>query len=161
MSTTRGKPDIGLHCLPFFGSIKKSFVLLPSSPPRYDFPSYNYSSFGFLFPGGPLHIATMVSLLTPSPDGQPYRENADGEGFPSGKEVKRTNSQTLRLSAGTLLSGFLARVQNQDDDECDKRDTDADVGEIAGVVTFDAGPHLQKFLCAIAAVVHHAAACND
>ncbi len=138
MSTTRGKPDIDAHYLLSFGSINESSVLLPSSLPRYGFPSYNYSSFGFLFPGGPLHIATMVSLLTPSPDGQPYRENADGKGFPSGKEVKRTNSQTLRLSAGVLLSGFLARVQNQEDDECDQRDTDADVGEVAGVVAFDA-----------------------
>ena len=56
MSTTRGKPDIGLHCLPSFGSINESFVLLPSFPPQYGFPSYDYSSLGFLFPNGPLNL---------------------------------------------------------------------------------------------------------
>lgn len=56
MSTTRGKPDIGLHCLPFFGSIKKSFVLLPSSPLQYVFLPYRYSSFGLRFPSGPLNL---------------------------------------------------------------------------------------------------------
>lgn len=56
MSTTRGKPDIGLHCLPFLGSIKKSFVLLPSSPLQYGFLPYRYSSFGLRFPSGPLNL---------------------------------------------------------------------------------------------------------
>ena len=59
MSTTRGKPDIGLHCLPFFGSIKKSFVLLPSSPLQYVFLPYRYSSFGLRFPSGPLNLSRL------------------------------------------------------------------------------------------------------
>ena len=59
MSTTRGKPDIGLRCLPFFGSIKKSFVLLPSSPLQYVFLPYRYSSFGLRFPSGPLNLSRL------------------------------------------------------------------------------------------------------
>lgn len=56
MSATRGKPDIGLHYLLSFGSINESFVLLPSSPLLYGFPSYDYSSLFFLFPSGPLNL---------------------------------------------------------------------------------------------------------
>ena len=59
-----------------------------------------------------------------------------------------------------FLSFLSRRIDNKENYQSQNCNADADIGEIACIVTFHPGPHLEQFFSAVAIVVHHTAAGN-